>query len=244
MFEVYDAAAAHGMTTIGGQDPDVGLGGHLTGGGHAPISGVYGLAADNVLEIELITPSGEIKTTNPCTDSDLWFALRGVRPTPLAPQSPSYLAALMPQTGRRRDIRRHPLRHAPDTPHPCNDVVPLRHRHDHANSPVLLASRRLPPHPAPPTRQTRPHGLLQHQLRLPPRALHAPNPRRRRLDPEHLQGRLRRHPGSRLGPHPSHLPGQRHAIEPLRAELLRLVESVLPSRCGGDGISARQPAVG
>ncbi|KAL8895045.1 MAG: hypothetical protein Q9207_008319, partial [Kuettlingeria erythrocarpa] len=77
MFEVYDAAAAHGMTTIGGQDPDVGLGGHLTGGGHAPISGVYGLAADNVLEIELVTPSGEIRTTNPCTDSDLWFALRG-----------------------------------------------------------------------------------------------------------------------------------------------------------------------
>ncbi|KAL8739536.1 MAG: hypothetical protein Q9184_008589 [Pyrenodesmia sp. 2 TL-2023] len=84
MFEVYDAAAAHGMTTIGGQDPSVGLGGHLTGGGHAPISGVYGLAADNVLEIEVVTPSGEIKTTNPCTNSDLWFALRGVRATAIA----------------------------------------------------------------------------------------------------------------------------------------------------------------
>lgn len=91
MFEVYDVAAAHGMTTIGGQDPDVGLGGHLTGGGHAPISGLYGLAADNVLEIKVVTPSGDIKTTNPCTNSDLWFALRGVRapgPAPPAPPPP------------------------------------------------------------------------------------------------------------------------------------------------------------
>ncbi|KAI4203692.1 MAG: hypothetical protein LQ350_001693 [Teloschistes chrysophthalmus] len=77
MFEIYDAAAAHGSMIVGGQDPDVGLVGHLTGGGHAPISGTYGLAADNVLELEVVTPAGDIKTVNQCTNSDLFFAFRG-----------------------------------------------------------------------------------------------------------------------------------------------------------------------
>ncbi|KAL8709577.1 MAG: hypothetical protein Q9220_005669 [cf. Caloplaca sp. 1 TL-2023] len=77
MFEMYDATAAHRSTIIGGQDPDVGLGGHVTGGGHSPISGQYGLAADNALEFEIVTPSGDIKTINPCTNNDLFFAFRG-----------------------------------------------------------------------------------------------------------------------------------------------------------------------
>lgn len=79
MFELYDAAAAHGSMIVGGEDPDVGLVGHLTGGGHSPISGTYGLAADNVLELEVVTPAGDIKTVNQCTNIDLFFASRGVR---------------------------------------------------------------------------------------------------------------------------------------------------------------------
>ncbi|KAL8697120.1 MAG: hypothetical protein Q9201_007297 [Fulgogasparrea decipioides] len=78
MFEIYDAAAAHGSMIIGGEDPDVGLGGYLTGGGHSPISGAYGLAADNVLEFEVVTPAGDIKTINACQNRDLFFAFRGV----------------------------------------------------------------------------------------------------------------------------------------------------------------------
>ncbi|KAL8692115.1 MAG: hypothetical protein Q9218_002783 [Villophora microphyllina] len=77
MFEIYDVAAAHDSMIVGGQDPDVGLVGHLTGGGHSPISGTYGLAADNVLELEVATPSGDIKTVNQCINSDLFFAIRG-----------------------------------------------------------------------------------------------------------------------------------------------------------------------
>ncbi|KAI4254242.1 MAG: hypothetical protein LQ352_003196 [Teloschistes flavicans] len=77
MFELYDAAAAHGSMIVGGEDPDVGLVGHLTGGGHSPISGTYGLAADNVLELEVVTPAGDIKTVNQCTNIDLFFASRG-----------------------------------------------------------------------------------------------------------------------------------------------------------------------
>ena len=83
MFEIYSAVAAHGSTIVGGEDPDVGIGGYLTGGGHSPISGQYGLAADNVLEFEIVTPSGDIKTVNPCSNNDLFFAFRGVRDPPL-----------------------------------------------------------------------------------------------------------------------------------------------------------------
>lgn len=78
MFEIYDAAAVHDSMIIGGQDPDVGIGGYLTGGGHSIISGHYGLAADNILEFDVVTPSGEVKTLNQCSNRDLFFAFRGV----------------------------------------------------------------------------------------------------------------------------------------------------------------------
>ncbi len=78
MFEIYDAAAVHSSMIIGGEDPDVGLGGYLTGAGHSLISGHYGLAADNILEFEVVTPSGDIKTVNQCLNCDIFFAFRGV----------------------------------------------------------------------------------------------------------------------------------------------------------------------
>lgn len=56
----------------------VGIGGHLTGGGHAGLSAYYGLAADNALEFEIVTPGGEILTINECQNQDLFWATRGV----------------------------------------------------------------------------------------------------------------------------------------------------------------------
>lgn len=79
MFEIQDEAATHGQTIVGGKDPDVGVGGYLTGGGHSLISAKYGLAADNVLEFEVVTPAGDIVILNQCTNNDLFFAFRGVR---------------------------------------------------------------------------------------------------------------------------------------------------------------------
>ena len=78
MFEIYDAAAAHNSIIVGGEDPDVGIGGYLTGGGHSPISGHYGLAADNILEFQVVNPSGDVEILNQCSNSDLFFAFRGV----------------------------------------------------------------------------------------------------------------------------------------------------------------------
>ena len=78
MGEIYKATAKYGAIVVGGDDPDVGMGGYLTGGGHSPLSGQYGLAADNVLELEVVTPLGNIVTLNQCSYPDLFFSFRGV----------------------------------------------------------------------------------------------------------------------------------------------------------------------
>ncbi len=51
--------------------------GHFSSGGHGPLSSSYGLAVDNVLEIRIVTPDGELCTVNPCLNPDLFWALRG-----------------------------------------------------------------------------------------------------------------------------------------------------------------------
>jgi hypothetical protein len=84
MREIYAKAAQHGRIIVGGMDPNVGIGGYITGGGHSPISGHYGLAADQVLEMEMVTPNGDFITANEATNTDLFWAMRGVS-EPLIP---------------------------------------------------------------------------------------------------------------------------------------------------------------
>ena len=76
---------------VGGVEPTVSLGGYTLGGGHSPIGRKFGLAADNVLEIEMVTANGDVvivngqetKTTDcngnvhTSSDTDLFWALRG-----------------------------------------------------------------------------------------------------------------------------------------------------------------------
>ena len=49
----------------------------MLGGGHSPLSSLYGLAADQVLGFEAITASGEFLTANSTSNQDLFWALRG-----------------------------------------------------------------------------------------------------------------------------------------------------------------------
>lgn len=53
------------------------IGGYTQGGGHSPASRDFGLAADQVLEAEVVLANGSIVTANACQNSDLYFALRG-----------------------------------------------------------------------------------------------------------------------------------------------------------------------
>ena len=63
-------------TIVGGSGLTVGLGGYLTGGGHGVLSGARGLGADQVLEVEMVTPRGDIITLNECQNTDLFWAVR------------------------------------------------------------------------------------------------------------------------------------------------------------------------
>ncbi len=78
MVEAYEATAAINHTVIGGNGRTVALGGFITGAGHSILAPHYGLAADHVLEMEMISPSGEILTANECQNTDLFWAMRGV----------------------------------------------------------------------------------------------------------------------------------------------------------------------
>jgi FAD/FMN-containing dehydrogenase len=76
--DVYDKLSEYNMTFVGAADPNVGLGGYLTGGGHSPLGSEYGMAADNVLQLSLVTPTGQVVTANPCQNTDVFWAMRGV----------------------------------------------------------------------------------------------------------------------------------------------------------------------
>ena len=78
MYEAYAETAKIGYTPIGGNGRTVAMGGYVTGGGHSILAPTYGLASDHVLEMELVTPTGEIITANECQNTDLFWALRGV----------------------------------------------------------------------------------------------------------------------------------------------------------------------
>ncbi|KAF9554592.1 FAD-binding domain-containing protein [Agrocybe pediades] len=75
---VYEFTASHGLDIAGGADQTVGAaGGWLQGGGHSPLSPVYGMGADRVLQYKVVTVDGVPRTVNACQNPDLFWALRG-----------------------------------------------------------------------------------------------------------------------------------------------------------------------
>lgn len=66
------------QTIVGGTSKSVSVGGYITGGGHSVLAQRYGMGADQVLELEVVTPIGEIVTANECQNEDLFWAMRGV----------------------------------------------------------------------------------------------------------------------------------------------------------------------
>jgi FAD/FMN-containing dehydrogenase len=68
-----------GKFAVVGSSNTVSVGGYVSGGGHGILSGKYGLAADNLLQVEMVVPSGEVVIANECQNTDLFWAARGVR---------------------------------------------------------------------------------------------------------------------------------------------------------------------
>ena len=77
-FEASDAAYRAGLVIVGGNCPTVGLaGGYSQGGGHGQLVSHVGLAADQVLEWEVVLANGKLVTASPTNHPDLYWALSG-----------------------------------------------------------------------------------------------------------------------------------------------------------------------
>jgi FAD/FMN-containing dehydrogenase len=70
-------AAVHGLAVTGGAISTTGIAGLTLGGGLGWLMGLYGLAADNLLAVELVTADGEVLNVTEESDPDLFWALRG-----------------------------------------------------------------------------------------------------------------------------------------------------------------------
>jgi UDP-N-acetylenolpyruvoylglucosamine reductase len=75
--EVVTAAGEHGLAALAGSSPDVGVVGYTLGGGIGWLSRKYGLAANSVVAIELVTADGRIVRADREQEPDLFWALRG-----------------------------------------------------------------------------------------------------------------------------------------------------------------------
>jgi len=72
-----DATAEHGLATTGGVVSTTGIAGLTLGGGFGYLMGRYGMAADNLVAVDLVTADGEQRTVDEEHDPDLFWALRG-----------------------------------------------------------------------------------------------------------------------------------------------------------------------
>jgi FAD/FMN-containing dehydrogenase len=75
--ELNDAAAEHGLAVTGGAISTTGIAGFTLGGGLGWLMGKHGLAADNLLAVELVTAGGEVLQVDADSNPDLFWALRG-----------------------------------------------------------------------------------------------------------------------------------------------------------------------
>ena len=75
--ELNDAAAEHGLAVTGGVVSTTGIAGYTLGGGLGWLMAKYGLAADNLLAVELVTADGEVLQVDAASHPDLFWALRG-----------------------------------------------------------------------------------------------------------------------------------------------------------------------
>ena len=75
--EVVEAAAARGLAALAGSSPDVGVVGYTLGGGLSWLGRKYGIGANRVTAIEVVTPAGDLVRTDWANEPDLFWALRG-----------------------------------------------------------------------------------------------------------------------------------------------------------------------
>jgi FAD/FMN-containing dehydrogenase len=75
--EFNDATAEHGLATTGGVVSTTGIAGLTLGGGLGWLMGKHGLAADNLVSVDIVTADGDLHSASAEQDPDLFWALRG-----------------------------------------------------------------------------------------------------------------------------------------------------------------------
>jgi FAD binding domain-containing protein/berberine-like enzyme len=76
--DLYQAVTAEsGRYVQGGGCTSVGVAGLIQSGGFGSFSKSFGTAASSLLEAEVVTADGAVRTVNACNDADLFWALKG-----------------------------------------------------------------------------------------------------------------------------------------------------------------------
>jgi FAD/FMN-containing dehydrogenase len=75
--QVINAGGKYGLAPLNGSSPHVGVVGYTLGGGIGWLARKYGLAADSVRSIDIVTADGELRHASPNESSDLFWALLG-----------------------------------------------------------------------------------------------------------------------------------------------------------------------
>ena len=75
--ELNAVAADHGLAVTGGAISTTGIAGLTLGGGLGWLMGRHGLAADNLVAVELVSADGEVLQVDAVSHPDLFWALRG-----------------------------------------------------------------------------------------------------------------------------------------------------------------------
>jgi FAD binding domain len=77
VLELSEAAGAHGLSSMPGSAPDVGVVGYTLGGGLSWLGRRHGFACNRVRAIELVDANGDARQVDASNDPDLFWALRG-----------------------------------------------------------------------------------------------------------------------------------------------------------------------
>ena len=75
--DVDQATQEYGLATVLGFISETGVAGLTLGGGLGYLTRRFGWSVDNLLEVEIVTADGEIRTANGDENSDLFWAIRG-----------------------------------------------------------------------------------------------------------------------------------------------------------------------
>jgi FAD/FMN-containing dehydrogenase len=75
--DVDRATQEHGLATVLGFISETGIAGLTLGGGLGYLTRRFGWTVDNLAEVEIVTPDGEIRLANRSENADLFWAVRG-----------------------------------------------------------------------------------------------------------------------------------------------------------------------